>query len=766
MSFDSPEVYSAPVLQGQTPNDDDNTQIIKSFTNFLLEFRINSQFLYRDQLRNCILIKRFALYIELEHLIAYNEDLYNKLLQDPSDIIPLFEIAITQVAKRMIILNKSSSSSAIDDNNNENDNDPALIPNFQLMFNSNANQIALRDLNSSHVAKIIRISGIIISTSILSSRATHLQIMCRNCRHTTSININNFNSIGSNNISLPHSCLSNKSNIDSSINTDTTAATKNCGPDPYLIIHESSQFIDQQFLKLQEIPESVPVGEMPRNITMSCDRYLTNNVVPGTRVTIVGIYSIYNSKKIGGGGASDSNGGVAIRTPYIKILGIQKDIDINTSSNNLNMFSEDEEEEFLTMARRDDIYQLLTKSIAPSIFGNEDIKMAIVCLLMGGSKKILPDGMRLRGDINVLLLGDPGTAKSQLLKFVEKVSPIAVYTSGKGSSAAGLTASVQRDPMTREFFLEGGAMVLADGGVVCIDEFDKMRDEDRVAIHEAMEQQTISIAKAGITTVLNSRTSVLAAANPIYGRYDESKSPGDNIDFQTTILSRFDMIFIVKDEHNEERDISIANHVINIHTGRTSQDQQDQENNGTEIPMNKLKRFIQYCRMKCAPRLSPQAATKLSSQFVTIRKQLMVNEIESNERSTIPITVRQLEAIIRITESLAKLELSPIAHERHVDEAIRLFQASTMDAASQDSTAAGNSNNNGGNLMANIRLIETELKRRLPIGWSTSYQTLRREFVDSGKYSQNALDKALYILEKHDTIQLRHQGQNIYRSGI
>jgi DNA replication licensing factor MCM5 len=184
-----------------------------------------------------------------------------------------------------------------------------------------------------------------------------------------------------------------------------------------------------------------------------------------------------------------------------------------------------------------------------------DIKKAITCLLFGGSKKVLPDGMRLRGDINVLLLGDPGTAKSQLLKFVEKVrahhrraahrsraarqvAPIAVYTSGKGSSAAGLTASVQRDPVSREFFLEGGAMVLADTGVVCIDEFDKMRDEDRVAIHEAMEQQTISIAKAGITTVLNSRTSVLAAANPVWGRYDEGRSPGENIDFQTTILSR------------------------------------------------------------------------------------------------------------------------------------------------------------------------------------------------------------------------------------
>ncbi|MBH1945553.1 ATP-binding protein, partial [Erythrobacter sp. YJ-T3-07] len=189
---------------------------------------------------------------------------------------------------------------------------------------------------------------------------------------------------------------------------------------------------------------------------------------------------------------------------------------------------------------------VMADSIAPSIYANRDIKKAILCLLLGGSKKILPDGMKLRGDINVLLLGDPGTAKSQLLKFVEKAAPISIYTSGKGSSAAGLTASVQRDHSTREFYLEGGAMVLADGGVVCIDEFDKMRDEDRVAIHEAMEQQTISIAKAGITTILNARTSVLAAANPIFGRYDDMKTPGENIDFQTTILSRFDMIFIVK----------------------------------------------------------------------------------------------------------------------------------------------------------------------------------------------------------------------------
>lgn len=190
-----------------------------------------------------------------------------------------------------------------------------------------------------------------------------------------------------------------------------------------------------------------------------------------------------------------------------------------------------------------------------------DIKKAISCLLFGGTKKRLPDNIRLRGDINVLLLGDPGTAKSQFLKFTEKVSPISVYTSGKGSSAAGLTASVIRDSSSGEFYLEGGAMVLADGGVVCIDEFDKMNDEDRVAIHEAMEQQTISIAKAGITTILNSRSSVLAAANPIFGRYNESKTPGEvfinliqNVDFSSTILSRFDLIFIIKDEHNIIKD--------------------------------------------------------------------------------------------------------------------------------------------------------------------------------------------------------------------
>ena len=351
-----------------------------------------------------------------------------------------------------------------------------------------------------------------------------------------------------------------------------------------MVSHEKCQFVDQQVLKLQEAPDQVPVGELPRHVLISADRYLANRVVPGSRCSVMGIFSIYQAK----GGNKDA--AVAIRNPYLRTVGISSDVDHTAKGSAI--FSEEEEQEFLEISRRPDLYEAMARSIAPSIYGNADIKKAIVCLLMGGSKKILPDGMRLRGDINVMLLGDPGTAKSQLLKFTEKVSPISIYTSGKGSSAAGLTASVQRDAATREFYLEGGAMVLADGGVVCIDEFDKMRDEDRVAIHEAMEQQTISIAKAGITTILNSRTSVLAAANPIFGRYDDLKTPGENIDFQTTILSRFDMIFIVKDDHDRNRDENIARHVMGVHMGGRGAEEQVE----ADIPLDTMKRYISYCR--------------------------------------------------------------------------------------------------------------------------------------------------------------------------
>lgn len=578
-----------------------------------------------------------------------------------------------------------------------------------------------------------------------------MAVECRNCHYTAHIPVIG----GLSGLSLPRICGRQR---------EANEVSDRCPLDPYYVVHEKCQFIDQQIIKLQEAPDMVPVGELPRHIVITADRYLTNRVVPGTRCTLMGVFSIYQSK------GAKGNTAVAIRNPYLRAVGIHADVDHSMKGH--AMFTEEEEQEFLEMSRMPNLYETFANCVAPSIYGNLDIKKAIACLLMGGSKKILPDGMKLRGDINVLLLGDPGTAKSQLLKFVEKAAPICVYTSGKGSSAAGLTASVQRDASTREFYLEGGAMVLADGGVVCIDEFDKMRDEDRVAIHEAMEQQTISIAKAGITTILNSRTSVLAAANPIFGRYDDLKTPGENIDFQTTILSRFDMIFIVRDAHDRGRDERIARHVMGLAMGNKGADEQVQ----AEISVDKMKRYISYCRQqairlqameymltmtrKCAPRLSPEAAEKLSSHFVSIRRQVHAAEMSANQRSSIPITVRQLEAIVRITESLAKLTLSPVANEEHVDEAIRLFLASTMDAVTQGEGQGSKE------LMEEVNKVEDELRRRLAIGWSTSLATLKREFVDGRGYSEQALNRALVILQRRDTIQLRHGGAQVYRSGV
>ena len=447
------------------------------------------------------------------------------------------------------------------------------LPDHQLLLHSSAEDVSIRNLDSLTISRLVRVPGIVIGASVMSSKATDLHIECRNCGHAQDLPVLN----GFTGVTLPRQCGRVRQRDDPGAK---------CPMDPYFVVHEKSKFSDQQIIKLQEAPDQVPVGELPRHVLITADRYLTNRVVPGSRCTVMGIFSIYQSK----GSKNSTSGAVAIRTPYLRAVGIQSDID--HTARGQAVFTEEEEQEFLELSRRDNLYDIMAKCIAPSIYGNQDIKKAILCLLLGGSKKILPDGMKLRGDINVLMLGDPGTAKSQLLKFVEKVAPIAIYTSGKGSSAAGLTASVQREQSTREFYLEGGAMVLADGGVVCIDEFDKMRDEDRVAIHEAMEQQTISIAKAGITTILNARTSVLAAANPIFGRYDDMKTPGENIDFQTTILSRFDMIFIVKDDHDRGRDERIAKHVLGIHMGNRGAEEQVQ----SEIPVEKMKRYISYCK--------------------------------------------------------------------------------------------------------------------------------------------------------------------------
>ncbi|CAK3839429.1 DNA replication licensing factor mcm5 [Lecanosticta acicola] len=733
--MDRQSVYTLSLFgeSAAADGEESNRQLRQKITKFVLEFHLDSIYIYRDQIRENVLSKQYYCDIDIAHLIAFDEELADRLNNEPADIIPIFESALKKCTQRILYPSRSEEDLAL----------AKALPEHQLLIHSSVSQTSIRGLTATNVAHLVRIPGIVIGASTLSSKATKVHIQCRNCQHESEVLV----ASGFTGLTLPRTCGRNKAPDDGG---------DKCPLDPYFVVHEKSQFIDQQVLKLQEAPDDVPVGELPRHILVSADRYLANRVVPGSRCVVMGVFSIYNSQK-------NNKGAVAIRNPYLRAIGIQTDVSHNQAGGMGIQFSEEEEQEFLEMSRRPDIYSLFADCVAPSIYGNNDIKKAITCLLMGGSKKILPDGMKLRGDINVLLLGDPGTAKSQLLKFVEKCSPIAVYTSGKGSSAAGLTASVQRDTNTREFYLEGGAMVLADGGVVCIDEFDKMRDEDRVAIHEAMEQQTISIAKAGITTILNSRTSVLAAANPIFGRYDDLKSPGENIDFQTTILSRFDLIFIVRDDHDRNRDETIAKHVMGLHMGG----QGVQEQAHAEIPVEKMKRYISYAKSRCAPRLSPEAAEKLSSHFVSIRRQVARAEQDANQRSSIPITVRQLESLVRITESLAKIELQPIATEKHVDEAIRLFLGSTMDAvmsAGGDRSAVGM----GGNreLVEEVHKVEEELRRRLPIGYTSSLATLRREFVERKNYSEQSLNRALQILVRRESVQFRRGGTLVHRSGV
>lgn len=512
--------------------------------------------------------------------------------------------------------------------------------------------------------------------------------------------------------------------------------------------------VDFQILKLQELPDSVPQGEIPRHMELFCDRSLCERVVPGNRVLIQGIYSI---KKVSGGKKSqDSHKAVVgVRAPYMRCIGIKVDTEIGSISRSTNITTE-EEAAFRKLAAMPDIYEKLAKSIAPSIFGSADIKKAIVCLLFGGSRKKLPDGLVRRGDINILMLGDPGTAKSQLLKFVEKVSPIGVYTSGKGSSAAGLTASVMRDPSTRNFVMEGGAMVLADGGVVCIDEFDKMKEDDRVAIHEAMEQGTISIAKAGITTTLNSRCSVLAAANSIFGRWDDTKGE-ENIDFMPTILSRFDMIFIIKDVHDHARDVTLARHIINVHLNAN----RPAEQVDGEIPLHVLKKFIHYCKTHCGPRLSADAAEKLRSRYVLMRSGAQQQEKASDKRLAIPITVRQLEAIIRISESLAKLQLQPFANEEHVNEALRLFQVSTLEAA-MSGTLSGVEGFTTDEDHEMLNRVEKQLKRRFAIGSQVSEQNIIQDFTRQ-KYPERAILKVIHTMIRRGEMQHRMQRKMLYR---
>ncbi|GAV83945.1 MCM domain-containing protein [Cephalotus follicularis] len=695
--------------------------VLRKLKEFIRNFESEKNvFPYRESL---VHNPKFLL-INLEDLLSFDADLPSLLRSSPADYLPLFETAAAEVLAGLRLKVAGDTGEMVEPETGD----------VQILLTSKEDSVSMRSLGAQYISNLVKIAGITIAASRVKAKATYVLLTCKNCKNTKEVPCRP----GLGGAIIPRSC-----------DHVPQPGEEACPIDPWIVVPDKSKYVDQQTLKLQENPEDVPTGELPRNMLLSVDRHLVQTIVPGTRLSIMGIYSIFQAAN----SSSSHKGAVAIRQPYIRVVGIEEANEVN--SRGPAAFTQEDIEEFKKFASLTDAYQSICSKIAPSIFGHNDVKKAVACLLFGGSRKHLPDGVKLRGDINVLLLGDPSTAKSQFLKFVEKTAPVAVYTSGKGSSAAGLTASVIRDNSSREFYLEGGAMVLADGGVVCIDEFDKMRPEDRVAIHEAMEQQTISIAKAGITTVLNSRTSVLAAANPPSGRYDDLKSAQDNIDLQTTILSRFDLIFIVKDVRMYSQDKIIASHIIKVHASADTASGDSR----THREENWLKRYIQYCRAECQPRLSESASRALADLYVKIRQNMRQQANETGEAAVIPITVRQLEGIIRLTEALAKMKLSHVATEKDVEEAVRLFNVSTMDAA----RSGINQQLNLTPEMANeIKQAETQIKRRTAIGIRVPVRRLIDELNRMGM-NESIVKRALLIMHQRGEVEQSREGRVIIR---
>ncbi|PKU64318.1 DNA replication licensing factor MCM5 [Dendrobium catenatum] len=691
---------------------------LRKFKEFIRGFSgEKGEFLYRESLVH----NPDHLTIAMEDMNSFDADLADKIRKLPADYLPLLESAAAEVLASL--RSKIASETG--------EMEEPVTGDVQIFLSSKENPVSMRSIGAEYMSKLVKIAGITIAASRVKAKATYVTLLCKNCKNIKTVACRP----GLGGAIVPRSC-----------DHVPQPGEEPCPLDPWIVAPDKSKYVDLQTLKLQENPEDVPTGELPRNVLLSVDRHLVQSVVPGTRLTVIGIFSVFQA-------SATQKGAVGVKQPYIRVVGMEQTREMNT--NGPSTFTLDEELEFKEFAQRPDAYAKLCSMIGPSIYGHPDVKKAIACLLFGGSKKRLPDGVRLRGDTHVLLLGDPSTAKSQFLKFVEKTAPIAVYTSGKGSSAAGLTASVIRESSSREFYLEGGAMVLADGGVVCIDEFDKMRPEDRVAIHEAMEQQTISIAKAGITTVLNSRTSVLAAANPPSGRYDDLKTAQDNIDLQTTILSRFDLIFIVKDVRSYDQDKLIAGHIIKVHASGAAAAKKDDSIEGE----NWLKRYIEYCRGSCQPRLSEKAAEMLQNKYVEIRQRMRQQAHETGRSSAVPITVRQLEAIIRLSEALAKMRLTSVATQEHVEEAFRLFNVSTMDAA----RSGINEHLNLTPEIANeIKQAETQIKRRMGIGSHISERRLIDDLTRMGM-NESIIRRALLIMHQRDEVEYKRERHIIVR---
>jgi len=520
---------------------------------------------------------------------------------------------------------------------------PELMRRFEVYFklNSDIKALPIRDVKASQIGKLVNVRGIVTRAAEVKPMLQVATYTCDQCGAET------YQTIGSTNFMPLLMCPSDDCRINKS------------GGRLHLQTR-GSKFVKFQEVKVQEHSDTVPVGHIPRHITVYSRGETTRQCIPGNHVSIDGIYL------------------PIVRTGFQAMAsGLLSDTYLEAHRIVLISKNEDEEmddeeisKEELKSLQEDNFYEKLASSIAPEIYGHDDIKKALLLLLVGGVDRS-PAGMKIRGNINICLMGDPGVAKSQLLSYMDRLAPRSQLTTGRGSSGVGLTAAVMKDNLTGEMMLEGGALVLADQGICCIDEFDKMADQDRTAIHEVMEQQTVSIAKAGIMTTLNARVSILAAANPAYGRYNPKKSIADNIQLPAALLSRFDLLWLIADKPDRDNDLRLAQHITYVHKNYC---QPPSEYN--PIDMKLMRRYIALCKNQI-PIVPEELTDYIVGAYCEMRK------AARNNKDMTFTSARTLLAILRLATALARLRIVDTVEKEDVNEAMRLMEMS------KDSLALG-----------------------------------------------------------------------------
>ncbi|MDQ4017175.1 MAG: minichromosome maintenance protein MCM [Thermoproteota archaeon] len=570
----------------------------------------DSNYKYFDRINNMMASGAQSLIVDYIDLDSYNPFLAKEITHKPDEYLEAFNEAVLSILREI-----------------HPDYEQEIREKIRVRIGNYTVQKGLREINADLINKLVSISGMVVRSSEVKPLAKKVAYKCTNCNTVTEAQLKGLV------MKKPLKC--------------PACSEKELEMDP-----ESSLFIDFQLVRLQELPEDLPAGQLPHYIEVTVMSDLVDQCRPGDRIILTGIIRIEQEQLVPQ--AKTSLFRLRMEGNNIEYLGGRAGSK-DTRSVERILISTEDERQIRTIASKPDAYEKLIASFAPHIYGHEPIKEAILLLIVGSVTKRLEDGSTRRGDINVLLVGDPGTAKSEMLKFTAKIAPRGLYTSGRGSTAAGLTAAVIRDK-SGIMMLEAGAVVLGDQGIVCIDEFDKIKPEDRSALHEVMEQQTCSVAKGGIVATLNARTSILSASNPIYGKYDPYKNITENVNLPVPLLTRFDLIFIVRDSPDKEKDNLVASHILEIH-------RDSEQAARPAIDIDLFSKYLSYAK-QIEPALTPEAIDIVRSYYMDMRR------IESE--GMITVTPRQLEGLIRLASARARLLLKDMVEAEDAQRAIYL----------------------------------------------------------------------------------------------